>query len=195
VRACFGRSSTRRGRGGGRRLCLCLRVWRNQSIDLPIVLPDRSPTSSTRRLTVKRIVGLGGDTIRTLPPYPQKLVTLEPGQVWVEGDNSDQSNDSNTYGPVPISLLHSKVSGIVYPFGRLCSLSSAGASATTAQAAINTPEGRIYTLPSAINVGVRMSAKAGRAPGSESIGFGGRDGLGEGERAVTEKQRTTDKLV
>lgn len=40
-----------------------------------------------------------------------------------------------------------------------------------------------------------MSAKAGRAPGSESIGFGGRDGLGEGERAVTEKQRTTDKLV
>ena len=31
------------------------------------------------------------------------------GHVWLEGDNSDVSSDSRTYGPVPYALLKSRV--------------------------------------------------------------------------------------
>lgn len=44
----------------------------------------RSPINP-KILLVKRIVALAGDIVTTLPPYPDKEVTIPPGHVWVEG--------------------------------------------------------------------------------------------------------------
>ncbi|TFY59793.1 hypothetical protein EVJ58_g5558 [Rhodofomes roseus] len=43
-----------------------------------------SPIDS--KLLVKRIVALGGDTVKTLPPHPDAEVRIPPGHVWVEGE-------------------------------------------------------------------------------------------------------------
>ena len=40
---------------------------------------------------------------------------MPKGQVWMEGDEMFHSVDSNTYGPVPIALITSKVTYIVWP--------------------------------------------------------------------------------
>jgi inner membrane protease subunit 2 len=82
-----------------------------------VVLLDRSPTWSPRQLqrgdvvlfhsphqpdtlSVKRIVALEGDTIKTLRTYPDATVQVPRGHAWVEGDEPFHSRDSNYYGPV-----------------------------------------------------------------------------------------------
>ncbi|KAH9938556.1 peptidase S24/S26A/S26B/S26C [Fomitopsis serialis] len=72
-----------------------------------------SPLNS--KLLVKRIIALGGDTVKTLPPYPDAEVRIPPGHVWVEGDEPFHSEDSNTFGPVPLALIDSKLIWIVWP--------------------------------------------------------------------------------
>lgn len=67
---------------------------------------------------IKRIVAIEGDTVRTLPPYKDKLVRIPRGHVWVEGDESFHTRDSNYFGPVPLGLIESKVTRILFPFSR-----------------------------------------------------------------------------
>ncbi|KAM7216180.1 hypothetical protein V8F06_008397 [Rhypophila decipiens] len=54
--------------------------------------------------TCKRIIGLEGDVIRTRPPYKYPEIIVPEGHVWVEGDG-DNSQDSNTYGPISARLI------------------------------------------------------------------------------------------
>jgi len=44
----------------------------------------RSP-QDPRRILIKRVIAIEGDTIQTLPPYPDAFVTIPNGHVWVEG--------------------------------------------------------------------------------------------------------------
>jgi len=76
-----------------------------------------SPTNPNLLLT-KRLIALPGDVVRTLPPYPDKLVRIPEGSCWVEGDEGFHTRDSNTFGPVPLGLLTSRASLIIYPFRR-----------------------------------------------------------------------------
>ncbi|KZT43033.1 LexA/Signal peptidase, partial [Sistotremastrum suecicum HHB10207 ss-3] len=69
-------------------------------------------------LLVKRIVALEGDVIQTMPPYPDKEVTIPTGHVWVEGDDW-RSRDSNHFGPIPLALIDAKLSWILWPLSRL----------------------------------------------------------------------------
>ena len=39
----------------------------------------------TKELIVKRIIGLEGDVVSTLPPYPDSKVLIPEGHAWVEG--------------------------------------------------------------------------------------------------------------
>ncbi|KAF7983893.1 hypothetical protein HWV62_18252 [Athelia sp. TMB] len=80
------------------------------------VVALRSPLNPNQ-LLVKRIVALEGDTVKTLPPYPDAEVTVPPGHIWVEGDNY-RTEDSNLFGPVPLALLDSKLSYIIWPLDR-----------------------------------------------------------------------------
>ncbi|EKM59380.1 uncharacterized protein PHACADRAFT_86447 [Phanerochaete carnosa HHB-10118-sp] len=70
------------------------------------------------KLIVKRIVALPGDTIKTLPPYPDAEVHIPEGHAWVEGDEPFRSEDSNYFGPIPLGLVQSKLSVIVWPLNR-----------------------------------------------------------------------------
>ncbi|KAF8076265.1 peptidase S24/S26A/S26B/S26C [Lyophyllum atratum] len=85
------------------------------------IVAIRSP-DDPKHMLVKRIVGTEGDVIRTLPPYPDLIVHVPPGHVWVEGDEPFFSDDSNLFGPIPAALIDSKLIGILWPlprFGRL----------------------------------------------------------------------------
>ncbi|KAI1498926.1 mitochondrial inner membrane protease subunit 2 [Biscogniauxia marginata] len=71
------------------------------------------------RTTVKRIVGVPGDVIRTRNPYPVPTVRVPPGHIWVEGDGDERdSQDSNTYGPIAAGLVIGKVTHILWPLHR-----------------------------------------------------------------------------
>ena len=61
----------------------------------------RSPIDPELKL-IKRIVGLPDDLVKTLPPYKEKIAFTPEGHLWVEGDESFHSKDSNTFGPVGV---------------------------------------------------------------------------------------------
>ncbi|KAF9534795.1 peptidase S24/S26A/S26B/S26C [Crepidotus variabilis] len=85
------------------------------------IVTFRSPENPSRIL-IKRIIGVEGDTVKTLPPYPDKEVDVPQGHVWVEGDEHFVSDDSNRFGPIPAGLIESKLTMLIWPlnrFGRL----------------------------------------------------------------------------
>jgi len=77
----------------------------------------RSPENPHRTL-VKRIIGLEGDLVTTLPPYLDPVVRVPQGHAWIEGDEPFHSDDSNRFGPVPLALIHSKLVFIAWPPSR-----------------------------------------------------------------------------
>ncbi|EJD01443.1 LexA/Signal peptidase [Fomitiporia mediterranea MF3/22] len=85
------------------------------------VVSLRSPVKPNETV-VKRVVALPGDTVQTLPPYPQKEVKIPEGYCWVEGDEPFWTLDSNTWGPVPQALIDAKLVYILWPLNRFGSL-------------------------------------------------------------------------
>jgi signal peptidase I len=65
----------------------------------------------------KRIIGMPGDTIvRTdLDDEESSHRVVPPGHLWIEGDNSNNSLDSRSYGTVPASLVIGKVVCRLWP--------------------------------------------------------------------------------
>lgn len=47
--------------------------------------------------------------------FRNKVIFVPKGHVWLEGDNSDNSIDSRTFGPVPIGLIQSRAFVRLYP--------------------------------------------------------------------------------
>lgn len=74
----------------------------------------RSP-SDPKTLLIKRLIALPNTLVRTLPPYPESTVRVPAGHCWIEGDERFHTRDSNTFGPVPLGLVESKVEYIVWP--------------------------------------------------------------------------------
>ncbi|KAF8897421.1 peptidase S24/S26A/S26B/S26C, partial [Infundibulicybe gibba] len=75
--------------------------------------------NNQRRLLIKRIIGIEGDMVKTLPPYPEPVVHVPKGHVWVEGDEPHHSDDSNRFGPVPLGLAESRLMLLVWPPHRI----------------------------------------------------------------------------
>ncbi|KAI0457673.1 mitochondrial inner membrane protease subunit 2 [Xylaria acuta] len=70
-------------------------------------------------MTVKRIVGLPGDVVKTRSPYPVRSVIIPPGHIWVEGDGGERDSvDSNNYGPIASGLIVGKVTHLLWPLHR-----------------------------------------------------------------------------
>lgn len=61
----------------------------------------------------KRIKGVSGDLIvyakRHSASGALDIVKVPPGQVWLGGDNPSNSNDSRSYGPMPLGMLQGKL--------------------------------------------------------------------------------------
>lgn len=68
-----------------------------------------------RHSVCKRVLGLEGDQIRVGYHYGGKVVTVPPGHVWLQGDNTHNSTDSRHYGPVPYALLKGRVFMKIWP--------------------------------------------------------------------------------
>ncbi|ORE08086.1 LexA/Signal peptidase [Rhizopus microsporus var. microsporus] len=74
-----------------------------------------SPTDPKRIIT-KRIIALPGDMVQ--PLRKDEEVPIPAGHCWVEGDEAFHSKDSNSFGPVPIGLIHAKAKYILWPPSR-----------------------------------------------------------------------------
>jgi mitochondrial inner membrane protease subunit 2 len=68
-------------------------------------------------MAVKRVIALPGDRVTTREPCPKSSQIVPFNHVWVEGDvdNPHMSLDSNTYGPVSISLVTGQVIAVLWP--------------------------------------------------------------------------------
>lgn len=88
------------------------------SLERGDVIMFHSP-SDPEKLMTKRVVGLQGDVI--IPrnkSYPRNQALIPRNHLWVEGDNSFHSIDSNDFGPISQGLVVGKVVSIIWPFGR-----------------------------------------------------------------------------
>lgn len=76
----------------------------------------RSPSNPTHT-AIKRVIALPGDRVTTRSPCLQSTQIVPWNHVWVEGDADDprKSLDSNTYGPVSMSLISGRVVGVLWP--------------------------------------------------------------------------------
>ncbi|KAJ5396958.1 hypothetical protein N7509_005071 [Penicillium cosmopolitanum] len=95
------------------------RVWpweRTRRLERGMVVTFRSPANSSH-IAIKRVVGLPGDRVMTRKPCLKESQIVPFNHVWLEGDASDPERtlDSNTYGPVSISLLTGRVFAILGP--------------------------------------------------------------------------------
>lgn len=98
---------------------VCSRGRRGLTVALRSRHPNRSPYHPDT-IAVKRITALEGDLVRTRPPFPDSVVRVPQGHVWVEGDGPhDKSIDSNTYGPISIQLITGRITHFVYPWRKL----------------------------------------------------------------------------
>ena len=98
----------RQRRAGNRRLRLCPSLAVKHNRAFPPLLRNRE------EIYIKRVVGLPGDSVRTLG-YRQKRLLVPAGHCWIEGDNHANSIDSNNFGPVPLGLVQCKAVGVVWP--------------------------------------------------------------------------------
>ena len=103
------------------------RTWSNDVVaftkfSLPLrgdVVMCANPFVPGSRL-VKRIIGLPGDWVQ----FPDgdagaRRVFVKPGHVWLEGDNASDSQDSRSFGAVPMGLIHGRASCVIWPPNRL----------------------------------------------------------------------------
>ncbi|KAJ5153454.1 uncharacterized protein N7482_009932 [Penicillium canariense] len=91
--------------------------WKRQTrLERGMVVTFRSPANSSH-IAIKRVVGLPGDRITTREPCLKSTQIVPFNHVWLEGDAADprRSLDSNTYGPVSISLITGRVVGVLGP--------------------------------------------------------------------------------
>lgn len=81
-------------------------------------IPDTySSPANPSHIAIKRIIGLPGDRITTREPCLRQTQIVPWNHVWLEGDAEDprKTLDSNTYGPVSLSLITGRVFAVLGP--------------------------------------------------------------------------------
>lgn len=87
--------------------------------DVVTMISPRKPDE----VIIKRVIGLPGDHVKTIS-YKKSIVKVPMGHCWVEGDNYNQSYDSNMFGVVPMGLLLHKAGYIIWPFKRFSKITN-----------------------------------------------------------------------
>lgn len=91
-----------------------LSTWssRHTKIQRGDVVSFISPKNPDHKI-IKRVIGIQGDTIQ---PRKSDLPILVPeGHIWVEGDHTAFSLDSNQFGPISLGLVTAKAKAVVWP--------------------------------------------------------------------------------
>ncbi|KAL1877685.1 hypothetical protein Plec18167_004651 [Paecilomyces lecythidis] len=93
---------------------------RRRRLERGMVVTFRSPANPDN-IAIKRVIALPGDRVTTREPCPRESQIVPFNHVWLEGDSDDpnKSLDSNTYGPVSISLITGRVLAVLWPRTRL----------------------------------------------------------------------------
>ncbi|KAL4783184.1 peptidase S24/S26A/S26B/S26C [Aspergillus varians] len=101
---------------GGTGFTLPWRQEQKRRLERGMVVLFRSP-GNPHHMAIKRIIGLPGDRIHTREPCAKDSQIVPFNHVWVEGDAADpkRSLDSNTYGPVSVSLISGRVLAVLRP--------------------------------------------------------------------------------
>eukprot|EP00252_Welwitschia_mirabilis_P027292 TRINITY_DN932_c0_g1_i2.p1 TRINITY_DN932_c0_g1~~TRINITY_DN932_c0_g1_i2.p1 ORF type:complete len:104 (-),score=20.98 TRINITY_DN932_c0_g1_i2:433-744(-) len=85
---------------------LSTRFGRIKPGDIVLGISPENP----RKLICKRVLGLEGDVVQYVSNDSHaRSVVVPKGHVWLQGDNTQKSNDSRNYGPVPYGLLQGRV--------------------------------------------------------------------------------------
>ncbi|RHZ44044.1 putative mitochondrial inner membrane protease subunit Imp2 [Aspergillus thermomutatus] len=89
---------------------------RKRRLERGMIVTFRSP-ANPKHTAIKRVIGLPGDRITTREPCMKSSQIVPFNHVWLEGDAEDpkKSLDSNTYGPVSISLITGRVIAVLRP--------------------------------------------------------------------------------
>ncbi|GIK01795.1 hypothetical protein Aspvir_005836 [Aspergillus viridinutans] len=89
---------------------------RKRRLERGMLVTFRSP-ANPKHTAIKRVIGLPGDRIMTREPCMKASQIVPFNHVWLEGDAEDpkKSLDSNTYGPVSISLITGRVIAVLRP--------------------------------------------------------------------------------
>ena len=67
----------------------------------------------------KRVVAVAGDTVMCQASGAAQHTTVPSGCVWVEGDNAENSIDSNAFGAVSTELIDAKVVLKLWPLNEV----------------------------------------------------------------------------
>ena len=68
---------------------------------------------------LKRITAIPGDQVRLVKvneDWKEELITIQQGQIWVEGDNLSNSLDSRRFGPIYMNSIDEEATGVVRNF-------------------------------------------------------------------------------
>jgi inner membrane protease subunit 1 len=84
---------------------------RFHKIDRGNVVIAKCP-SNPKQYICKRVTGLPGDRVKT---GFNSYEIVPRGHVWLEGDNTTNSSDSRSYGPVPQGLIRSRALCTIWP--------------------------------------------------------------------------------
>ncbi|XP_055687508.1 mitochondrial inner membrane protease subunit 2 [Lutzomyia longipalpis] len=89
---------------------------RNLEVNRGDIVSLVSPKNPDQKI-LKRVLALEGDVISTIGYY-KPFVTVPEGHFWIEGDNTRNSLDSNTFGPIALGLCQARAVCIVWPPSR-----------------------------------------------------------------------------
>lgn len=80
------------------------------------VIVFKSPDDH-KLMYIKRLIALPGEWVQH--PQSSDMLRIPQGHCWVEGDNSEQSLDSRSFGPIPMGLIKGRVTHVVWPPQRM----------------------------------------------------------------------------
>mmetsp|Transcript_3540 Transcript_3540/g.5341 ORF Transcript_3540/g.5341 Transcript_3540/m.5341 type:complete len:229 (+) Transcript_3540:84-770(+) len=75
------------------------------------------PHSFPVQWNVKRVIGLGGQRVRPSKEW-QRFLSIPSYSIWVEGDNTSSSDDSNKTGPISKKSIVGVAEAIIWPPSR-----------------------------------------------------------------------------
>ena len=87
--------------------------------DLLIYISPKDP----EEFLIKRVIAMENDFVHTDGRWTEEtgnpaVIRIPRGHVWVQGDNLDNTVDSNKYGPVSLGLVIGVATHIIWPLGR-----------------------------------------------------------------------------